>query len=193
MVAQRFEHKSAYLRVGVASQVLSDSRVERIAWVDYAKGWSIILVVTMHPALGVGFAVGQIGWFHELVAFAKPFRMPDFFLVAGLFTGRSISKPWPTFVDRKILHFYYFYALWLLITLVVKSGEFGLSAPVPFLRTYLYGLIQPFGSMWFLYLLPFLFLAARVTRDWPAPILFSLAALMHVLAAKYPDGGGLFR
>jgi uncharacterized membrane protein YcfT len=28
----------------------------RVGWVDYAKGWSIILVVTMHSALGVGFA-----------------------------------------------------------------------------------------------------------------------------------------
>ena len=63
----------------------------RVAWVDYAKGWSIVLVVVMHSALGVGFAVGENSCLHAVVAFAKPFRMPDFFLVAGLFAGRSMA------------------------------------------------------------------------------------------------------
>jgi len=169
-----------------ASQSPQDNRV---AWVDYAKGWSIILVVTMHSALGVGFAVGRTGWLHELVAFAKPFRMPDFFLVAGLFAGRIIVQPWPRFIDRKILHFAYFYALWLFISLVVKSGEFDLRTPDAFLKAYLYGFVQPFSSMWFIHLLPILFLATRLTKNWPAPLLLAVATIMHVMAARYPDGG----
>jgi uncharacterized membrane protein YcfT len=28
-----------------------------------------------------------------LVAFAKPFRMPDFFLISGLFLARVIGRP----------------------------------------------------------------------------------------------------
>ena len=80
----------------------------RVAWVDYAKGWCIVLVVMMHSALGVGLSVGETGWLHALVAFAKPFRMPDFFMVAGLFLGHAIKLPWRTFVDRKALHFFYF-------------------------------------------------------------------------------------
>ena len=100
---------------------------DRIAWIDYAKGWSIVLVVTMHSALGVGLAVGEQGWLHEVVAFAKPFRMPDFFLVAGLFAGRAIEGPWRAFTDRKVLHFVYFYALWLFIALAVKSAQNSIS------------------------------------------------------------------
>src|SRR5882762_6857430 len=99
----------------------------RVDWVDYAKGWSIVLVVTMHSALGVGFSVGENGWLHELVAFAKPFRMPDFFLVAGLFVGRAIDRPWRSFLDRKVLHFAYFYALWLFIALASKSAQLDLT------------------------------------------------------------------
>jgi len=57
----------------------------RIDWVDYAKGICIVMVVMMHSVLGVELAAGQTGFMHVLVAFAKPFRMPDFFLISGLF------------------------------------------------------------------------------------------------------------
>ena len=57
----------------------------RVDWVDYAKGICIIMVVMMHSVLGVELAAGETGFMHVLVAFAKPFRMPDFFLISGLF------------------------------------------------------------------------------------------------------------
>ena len=161
----------------------------RVAWVDYAKGWSIVLVVVMHAALGVGFAVGGSGWLHEVVAFAKPFRMPDFFLVAGLFAGRSMAGPWRSFADRKIVHFVYFYALWLLIALAVKSGELGLATPQAFVAAYLWGFIEPFSSMWFIQLLPILYLATRLVRRLPGPIVLIAAVVAHVAAAWVPDGG----
>ena len=53
----------------------------RIEWVDYAKGICIVMVVMMHSVLGVELAAGQTGFMHGLVAFPKPFRMPDFFLI----------------------------------------------------------------------------------------------------------------
>jgi uncharacterized membrane protein YcfT len=33
-----------------AAPAMSDNVEYRVAWVDYAKGWSIVLVVTMHSA-----------------------------------------------------------------------------------------------------------------------------------------------
>ena len=53
----------------------------RIDWVDYAKGICIVMVVMMHSVLGVEAAAGQTGFMHLVVMFAKPFRMPDFFLI----------------------------------------------------------------------------------------------------------------
>ncbi|MEA2864402.1 MAG: hypothetical protein QOC84_2358, partial [Bradyrhizobium sp.] len=58
------------------------ARSTRIDWVDYAKGICIVMVVMMHSVLGVETAAGQTGFMHVLVAFAKPFRMPDFFLIS---------------------------------------------------------------------------------------------------------------
>ena len=73
----------------------------RVDWVDYAKGFCIVMVVMMHSTLGVEAAAGREGWMHALVAFAKPFRMPDFFLISGLFLARVIDRDWRDYLDRR--------------------------------------------------------------------------------------------
>lgn len=142
----------------------------------------------MHSALGVGLAIGETGWLHYVVAFAKPFRMPDFFIVAGLFLGRAINLPWRTYLDRKVVHFLYFYALWLAIVLVAKANEFSFLAPLRILWAYLAGFVTPFSTMWFIYLLPFLFIAARLVRHWPIALVIAVGVALHIAAARYPDG-----
>src|ERR671927_1737583 len=97
---------------------------ERVDWVDYAKGICIVMVVMMHSVLGVEAAAGQTGFMHALVAFAKPFRMPDFFLISGLFLGLVIDRDWRTYLDRKVVHFAYFYVLWTAIQFAVKAPVF---------------------------------------------------------------------
>ena len=93
----------------------------RVDWVDYAKGFCIVMVVMMHSTLGVEAAAGQESWMHALVAFAKPFRMPDFFLISGLFLARVIDRDWRTYIDRKVVHFVYFYVLWVTIQFAFKA------------------------------------------------------------------------
>ena len=95
----------------------------RLDWVDTAKGLCIVLVVMMHATLGVGEAMGGEGFMHSVVAFARPFRMPDFFLVSGLFLSRVIDRDWRTYSDRRVVHFFYFYLLWLLIQSALKLGQ----------------------------------------------------------------------
>ena len=97
---------------------------ERIDWVDYAKGICIVMVVMMHSTLGVEAAAGKQGFMHLLVEFAKPFRMPDFFLISGLFLARVINRDWRTYLDRKVVHFAYFYVLWVSIQFAFKAPAF---------------------------------------------------------------------
>src|SRR3990172_10632702 len=87
----------------------------RIDWVDHAKGICIILVVMMHSTLGVEAAVGAPSWLNGFIEWARPFRMPDFFLISGLFLASRIDRPWRAFADTKVFHFAYFYALWMTI------------------------------------------------------------------------------
>ncbi len=65
----------------------------------------------MHSVIGTGLAMGGEGFLHPVVAFAKPFRIPDFFILSGLFLGRVIDRDWRLFTDRRVVHFAYFYLL----------------------------------------------------------------------------------
>src|ERR1044072_8427859 len=105
-------------RMGTEPGQVGASRVD---WVDDAKGFCIVMVVMMHSTLGVEAAAGEPSWMGHLVAFAKPFRMPDFFLISGLFLARVIDRDWRTYLDRKVGHFAYFYLVWILIPWAVKG------------------------------------------------------------------------
>jgi uncharacterized membrane protein YcfT len=153
----------------------------RIAFVDYGKGFCIILVVMMHSVLGLEAAVGHEGWLHAVVAFAKPFRIPSFFLIAGLFLSRGIDSDWRSYLDRKVLHFVYFYALWLTIQFAFKfpgmaHGQ-GIGAAS---WTYLEAFVQPFGTLWFIYLLPIFFVVTKLTRPLPPLLVWLVAAALEM-------------
>src|ERR687891_799495 len=117
----------------------------RVDWVDYAKGFCIVMVVMMHSTLGVEAALGEKGWLHHAVAFAKPFRMPDFFLISGLFLACVIDRDWRTYLDRKVVHFAYFYLLWVTIQFAFKApglaAEHGWAGVAGF---YLLSFVEPF-------------------------------------------------
>jgi uncharacterized membrane protein YcfT len=151
---------------------------ERVGWVDYAKGFCIVMVVMMHSTLGVEQAAGETGWLHALVAFARPFRMPDFFMISGLFLAQVIDRNWRTYLDRKLVHFAYFYLLWTAIQFAVKAPgiahEHGLAGAA---WAYLGSFWEPFGTLWFIYLLPVFFVTAKLVRELRVPpILVWLAA-----------------
>src|SRR3954464_8294256 len=137
----------------------------RIDWVDYAKGICIVMVVMMHSVLGVEAAAGGTGFMHALVAFAKPFRMPDFFLISGLFLARVIDRDWRIYLDRKVVHFAYFYVLWVTIQFVVKAPNLIANHGVAGTGlAYLEAFIEPFGTLWFIYLLPLFFVVTKLAR-----------------------------
>jgi uncharacterized membrane protein YcfT len=154
----------------------------RVDWVDYAKGICIVMVVMMHSTLGVEAAAGAQGWAHALVEFAKPFRMPDFFLISGLFLTRVIDREWRRYLDRKVAHFLYFYVLWVTIQFAFKTP--GLAAEIGTLgvfKLYLFSYIEPFGTLWFIYLLPVFFVVTKLTRRVPPVVVFLVGALLEVL------------
>src|ERR1700709_2854601 len=109
---------------GATSKGITVPQASRIDWVDYAKGFCIVMVVMMHSTLGVEQAAGHEGWMHYAVAFAQPFRMPDFFLISGLFLARVIERGWRDYLDNKVVHFAYFYVLWVTIQFAFKAPMF---------------------------------------------------------------------
>jgi uncharacterized membrane protein YcfT len=139
----------------------------------------------MHSVLGVEAAAGQTGFMHVLVAFAKPFRMPDFFLISGLFLSVVIGRDWRTYLDRKVVHFAYFYVLWVTIQFGFKAPSFAAETGWSHVGLlYLESFIEPFGTLWFIYLLPVFFVVTKaVRRAPPLAIWFAAAALEMMHAA----------
>ncbi len=170
-------------KTAIPSETARASSDSRVDWVDYAKGICIIFVVMMHSTLGVEKAAGSEGWMHYLVQFAKPFRMPDFFLISGLFLGLVIDRPWRRYLDRKVLHFFYFYLLWTAIQFAIKlpawvaDGKSVDEIGVLYLQSF----VQPFGTLWFIYLLPVFFVLTRLLKSVPWQIVLAMAAVLEIL------------
>jgi uncharacterized membrane protein YcfT len=159
----------------------SASTPARVDWVDTAKGFCIVMVVMMHSTLGVEAAAGREGWLHAAVEFARPFRMPDFFLISGLFLARVIDRDWRTYLDRKVAHFAYFYVLWMAIQFAFKApglaGELGATGVLKF---YLESFVEPFGTLWFIYLLPIFFVVTKLARGVPPALMLALGAALEI-------------
>jgi uncharacterized membrane protein YcfT len=151
----------------------------RLDWVDTAKGICIAFVVMMHATLGVEAAMGVRGWMHHLVEFAAPARMPAFFLLAGLFLSATIDRDWRSYLDKKVLHFAWFYLLWVTIQLTLKTCAGGcgpMDVPFGVLRS----LVEPFGTLWFIWMLPVFFVVTKLLRRVPPLALFAGAVALEI-------------
>lgn len=154
---------------------------QRLDWVDMAKGLSIFLVVIMYCAASVGEDTGQIGFLHWTIAFAMPFRMPEFFLLSGLFVGAVIARPWVAYADRRVVHYLYFYLLWAVIHIVFKEALLARD-PAGAGASLLSAIVEPYGVLWFIYMLAVFGLVSKLLHDLRAPhwTVLAIAALLQM-------------
>jgi uncharacterized membrane protein YcfT len=158
---------------------LANSAVkERVAWVDYSKGLCIIAVVSLYATMFLKDAEGSAGWLQWWADFARPFRMPDFFLIAGLFLARTIDSRWLVYADRKVLHFLYLFAVWTTIYFalgIVAGTETGHC------WAYLKMWVDPFHMLWFIQILPVFFVITRLLKRVPWQVVLPAAALLQMV------------
>ena len=168
-----------------ASVAPDGERNQRLEWVDIAKGICIMLVVLMHSALGVEKVGGQPAWLHGFIDWAQPFRMPDFFLISGLFLAARIDRPWARYLDSKVLHFAYFYVLWYNIQFLLRVPGLVADSGIEATATlYLSKYVQPFGTLWFIYLLAVFFIAAKLVHRVPQAAVLAVATVLHLAAPQ---------
>jgi uncharacterized membrane protein YcfT len=107
--------------------------------------------------------------------------MPDFFLISGLFLARVIDRDWRDYLDKKVLHFVYFYVLWVTIQFAFKAPMF--AADIGWRGAglaYLEAFIEPFGTLWFIYLLPIFFIVVKATRGLPWLAIWLVGAALEI-------------
>jgi uncharacterized membrane protein YcfT len=153
----------------------------RVDWVDYAKGICIVLVVMMHSTLGVEKAAGALSALNGFIEWARPFRMPDFFMISGLFLAARIDKPWRQYLDSKVVHFAYFYILWMSVQFAAKGyGIYSDEGAAGLLSAYALGFIEPFGTLWFIYMLAIFFVVVKALRSVPPVVVFSAGVILEM-------------
>lgn len=152
----------------------------RIDWIDAAKGLTMSLVVMKHATYNDAAVLHQMPHvFNLLCEFTIPFRMPLFFLVAGLFAMRALKASGRDFIDSKVLHFVYFYVLWSVIQIGLKIVLPHQSEWVVNYQTLLMIPFEPFGILWFIYELSLFFVTMRLLRDAPKGLVFALALALY--------------
>tara|TARA_R110000787_G_scaffold44093_7_gene108006 strand:- start:25219 stop:26268 length:1050 start_codon:yes stop_codon:yes gene_type:complete len=166
--------------------------LERVDWVDHAKGACIILIVALFSTQGFSASGLHSGWMDLVMRWAHPFLMPAFFSLAALFLNRTLFGPSRYYIDRKILHFVYFYAVWLILQDVVLNSELLLSAPHIFLGNLLNALIEPRDSLLLVYMLTVFHTVTWFLRRVPARKVFGAAAILQMgFATGWIDTGSL--
>jgi uncharacterized membrane protein YcfT/CelD/BcsL family acetyltransferase involved in cellulose biosynthesis len=161
----------------------------RFAWVDIAKGLCIVAVVCLYARNDMMRIFQGAGWLEPWSAFARPFRMPDFFLLSGLFLSAVIARPWRSYLDTKVVHYAYFLALWVSIlyvydVFVLDSVPQAANDPVKFIKLWIWSFIYPDYMLWFIQTLPVFFVVTRLLRAVPRALLWTVAAVAMALPFK---------
>ena len=81
------------------------------------------------------------------------------------------------------MHFAYFYVLWVTIQFAVKAPGFDVptsrrspAPPTCIASTF----IEPFGTLWFIYLLPIFFVVTKLVRGVPPLACWLVAAALEI-------------
>jgi uncharacterized membrane protein YcfT len=170
---------------GVAEARSSTKTASRLAWVDAAKGLSIVLVVLHHTVYFLdtsGLAPAPVVAGNEALA---SLRMPLFFLASGLLVAGPLAAPWRTLLHKRVAFFLWLYLLWTLIrftffaTLVPPGVDPDDSADP---MNVVLALLLPGPSMWFLYALALFSVLGKLLRRVPVAVQLAASGVLSALA-----------
>jgi uncharacterized membrane protein YcfT len=132
---------------------------QRMDWIDFAKGVSIVLVVLFHASLALDDynLTADIFWLEN--EFFSPIRMPVFFTVSGLLARTIIHYSWGDIFQKRIVFLIYIFVLWSVLHLLWKLLM--PFAPDPKATEWVTFLYSPSSVLWFVWALAFYFLVAK--------------------------------
>jgi uncharacterized membrane protein YcfT len=142
----------------------------RMAWVDAAKGLSILLVVAHHSVMFLqthGLAPPAVVAANTALA---SMRMPLFFLASGLFVAGPLASSWRTLLHKRVAFFLYLFVLWTLLRFAFFHIP-ALAAVDPYDSTNVtklaLALLIPGSGMWFIYALALFAVIGKLVRGVP--------------------------
>lgn len=140
--------------------------MNRVSWIDYAKGIGIILVVYGHVLRGINSA--QMGLSKDFFDISDKivygFHMPLFFFLSGLFAEKWLKKGFLDGMIQKTKTLICPYLVWCIIQgsiMIVLSSYTNSRVSWNSIPKIVY---QPIEQFWFLYVLFLIFLLYYVIR-----------------------------
>ncbi|HEJ7039382.1 TPA: acyltransferase [Serratia liquefaciens] len=160
----------------------------REAWVDYAKGVGIILVVFGHVNRGLYSAGIHLSEsFYQLTdSVIYSFHMPLFFFLSGLFFVQSLDRKGKSrFIISKIDTIVYPYIIWSLLQGTVEVVLSRYTNNAASLKDLLGLFTHPRAQFWFLYALFMVFFIATLLYkknkfNYILPVLIVISAGLYV-------------
>jgi uncharacterized membrane protein YcfT len=156
----------------------------RLAWVDAAKGMSILLVVAHHVVEALqtsGLAPPAVVAANTALA---AMRMPLFFLASGLFVAGPLASSWRTLLHKRVAFFLYLYVVWVLLRFAYFHIP-AVAAADPHDRAdgeaLAWALLLPGSGMWFLYALALFAVVGKLLRGVPVGLQLSAAAVLSAV------------
>lgn len=129
----------------------------RIAWIDFAKGIGIALVVLGHALRGLRssgiLATDHEAEFRFVDAWIYSFHMPLFFLLSGLFANRECRRDPGRFVRNKLATIAYPYFVWSTLQTLAQAASGGYANHKTSLGDLTRMLTIPIMQFWFFYAL----------------------------------------
>ncbi len=153
----------------------------RVAWVDFAKGLGIVLVVLGHTIRGLQTSgiLGKGGAAGAVDAWIYGFHMPLFFLLSGLFAGRRIGLAPVGFVTATLAALAYPYLIWSTLQTLIQVVLSRYTNRPASLSDLAGILVEPIMQFWFLYallIITLLYYALRRLGLGPVAALAAFAA-----------------
>jgi uncharacterized membrane protein YcfT len=166
----------------------------RVAWADFARGVSVVLVVLMHLYFlhYTWFFRGEDGAavVKSVLDVTSPLRMPLFFLVSGFLASRAVERSWGSSLHGRILQPVYLFVLWLGVNIAIDvwRAALGVRGEVSPWEFFTDNLLWPQTTLWYLYALVLFFTVTKLTREVPAPVVVIVGTLVSVIGTTFSDG-----
>jgi len=166
---------------------MSDTKPNRVTWVDLARGVGIVLVVIGHAAGGIidsplGAQAGLLRWVFLTI---YTFHMPLFFFLAGLFVAERLKSAPQKFIAgtfTKIARAYFTWAAIQFTVIYLMGSLLNHPATGDYLPQLIAIIWSPVSQFWFLYALFFMQIAAwAIVPRTGATGFFALATVVYIL------------
>lgn len=144
----------------------------RLPWVDYARGIAIMLVLYRHIYEGIsraGLSEQKFAYLEHANIIFYSFRMPLFFILSGVFIGKSLKKrSVQTLIGTKFHTLFWPYLVWSLIQVTLQL----------LLANYV-NADRTVNDYWYIFVFP-----RRIDQFWYLYALFNVSVLYIITREK---------